>query len=70
MVSFCPISELEQSEAASASTRPEAKQEKKKAEKAEATAPSVDRRDSSLHVEDLDDLPLSPVPDSLSGTDE
>ncbi|XP_077963606.1 uncharacterized protein cep164 isoform X2 [Gasterosteus aculeatus] len=64
------VSELEQSEAASASTRPEAKQEKKKAEKAEATAPSVDRRDSSLHVEDLDNLPLSPVPDSLSGTDD
>ncbi|KAL6116449.1 cep164 [Pungitius sinensis] len=56
------VSELEQSEAASAPPRPEANQGKKKAEKAEATAPSADRRDSSLHVEDLDDPPLSPLP--------
>ncbi|TKS81355.1 Centrosomal protein of 164 kDa [Collichthys lucidus] len=64
------VSEMKQDEGASASPRPEPKQDKKKAEKAEVTAPSSDRRDSSLHVEDLDDLPLSPVPDSQSSMDE
>ncbi|XP_034404233.1 centrosomal protein of 164 kDa-like [Cyclopterus lumpus] len=61
------VGELEQSEGASASARPEPKQDKKKAE---VTAPSGDRRDSSLRVEDLDDPPLSPVPDSQSSMDE
>lgn len=70
MFAFCPASELEQGEGASASPRPEPKQDKKKEEKTEVTAPSSDRRDSSLHVEDLDDSPLSPVPDSQSSVDE
>ncbi|XP_059187889.1 centrosomal protein of 164 kDa-like isoform X2 [Centropristis striata] len=61
------VSEQEQGEGASASPRPEPKQDKKKADKA---APSSDRRDSSLHVEDLEDPPLSPVPDSHSSMDE
>ncbi|XP_078102797.1 uncharacterized protein cep164 isoform X2 [Sander vitreus] len=64
------VSELEQGEGAGTSTRPEPKPDKKKAENAEVTAPSSDRRDSSLHVEDLEDLPLSPVPDSHSSMDE
>lgn len=34
------------------------------------TAPSADRRDSLLHLEDLEDPPLSPVPDSNSSMDE
>ncbi|XP_071327593.1 centrosomal protein of 164 kDa-like isoform X2 [Trachinotus anak] len=62
------VSELEQGEGASATTRQEPKQDKKK-EKMEVTAPSSDRRDSSLHVEDLDS-PLSPIPDSQSSVDE
>ncbi|XP_078140487.1 uncharacterized protein cep164 isoform X1 [Centroberyx gerrardi] len=66
------VSELEQGERASASPRPEPKQErkKKKADMAEVTAPSSGRRDSSLHVEDLDDPPLSPIPDSHSSLDD
>ncbi|XP_032363158.1 centrosomal protein of 164 kDa [Etheostoma spectabile] len=62
------VSELESG--AGTSTRPEPKQDKKKAEKVEVTVPSSDRRDSPLHVEDLEDLPLSPVPDSHSSMDE
>ncbi|KAK9543165.1 hypothetical protein VZT92_000962 [Zoarces viviparus] len=55
-----------------ASSRPEPKQEKKKkkADKAKVTAPSSDRRDSSLHVEALDDSPHSPAPDSHGSMDE
>lgn len=64
------VSELEQGEGASASSRPDPKQDKKQAEKAERTAPPSDRRDSSLHMEDLDDPALSPVPDSHSSMDE
>nr|XP_020441757.1 centrosomal protein of 164 kDa-like [Monopterus albus] len=64
------VSELEQGEGASTSPRPESKQDKQKAEKAEETVPFSDRRDSSLHVEDLDDPPLSPVLDSHSSMDE
>ncbi|XP_029302316.1 centrosomal protein of 164 kDa [Cottoperca gobio] len=64
------VSELEQGEGVSASPRPELKWDKKKAEKAEVTASSSSRRDSLLHVEDLDDPPLSPVPDSHSSMDE
>lgn len=41
---------------------------KKKAEK--ATMPSGDREDTSLHVDDLEEPPLSPVPDSNSSMDE
>ncbi|XP_040902770.1 centrosomal protein of 164 kDa-like isoform X1 [Toxotes jaculatrix] len=66
----CRVSELEQGEGASASPRQEPKQDKKTEEKTEVTAPSSDRRDSALHVEDLDDSPLSPVPDSQSSMDE
>lgn len=69
-VVFCPNSEMEEGEGVSSCSRPEPKPDKKKAEKAEATAPSSDKRDSSLHVEDLDDPPLSPAPDSHSSMDE
>ncbi|XP_078023425.1 uncharacterized protein cep164 isoform X2 [Epinephelus lanceolatus] len=61
------VSELEQGEGGSACPIPEFKLDKKNAE---ATAPSSDMRDSSLHVEDLDDPPLSPVPDSQSSMEE
>ncbi|XP_015257650.1 PREDICTED: centrosomal protein of 164 kDa-like [Cyprinodon variegatus] len=44
------------------------KDDRKRAEK--ATASPDDRIDSSLHVEELDDSPLSPVPDSHSSIDE
>ncbi|KAK5868465.1 hypothetical protein PBY51_009478 [Eleginops maclovinus] len=64
------VSELEQGEGGSAYPRAEAKWDKKKAERAEVAAPSSDRRDSLLHVEDLDDPPLSPVPDSTSSVDD
>ncbi|XP_020500015.1 centrosomal protein of 164 kDa isoform X2 [Labrus bergylta] len=64
------IGEIEQGEGGSASTRPGHRQDGKKAEKPEVTAPSNGRKDSSLHVEDLDDPPLSPVPDSQSSLDE
>lgn len=70
MVLFCPISELEQGEGGSASLRQEPKRGKKKAGKSEVTAPSSDQRDSSLHVDDLEDPPLSPAPDSHSSMDE
>ncbi|XP_022616186.1 centrosomal protein of 164 kDa-like [Seriola dumerili] len=62
------VSELEQGERASVSPRQEPKHDKKE-EKTEVTAPSSDKRDSSLHVEDLDS-PVSPVPDSQSSMDE
>ncbi|XP_047248460.1 centrosomal protein of 164 kDa-like isoform X2 [Girardinichthys multiradiatus] len=58
----CRISELEQT--GDGSTLPKSEQSRKKSEK--ATAPPDDRIDSSLHVEELDDRPLSPVPDSHS----
>ncbi|XP_044210486.1 centrosomal protein of 164 kDa-like isoform X1 [Thunnus albacares] len=64
------VSELEQDEGGSASPRQEPKPGKKKAEKAEVTAPPSDQRDSSLHADDLEDPPLSPVPDSHSSMDE
>ncbi|XP_063348993.1 centrosomal protein of 164 kDa-like isoform X3 [Pelmatolapia mariae] len=61
------VSELERGEGAS--TSPEQEQDrKKKAEK--ATTPSSDRGDTSLHVDDLEEPPLSPVPDSNSSMDE
>ncbi|KAM3875303.1 uncharacterized protein cep164 [Diretmus argenteus] len=64
------VSELEQGERGSASSRPEPKQERKKAEKSEVTPPSSGRRDSPLHVEDLEDPPVSPIPDSHSSLDD
>lgn len=64
------VSELEQGEGGSASLRQEPKRGKKKAGKSEVTAPSSDQRDSSLHVDDLEDPPLSPAPDSHSSMDE
>ncbi|XP_034557696.1 centrosomal protein of 164 kDa-like isoform X2 [Notolabrus celidotus] len=64
------ISEMEHGEGLSASTRPEPAHNSKKTEKTGATAPSDDRNDSSLHAEDLDDPPLSPIPDSHSSIDE
>ncbi|XP_062242320.1 centrosomal protein of 164 kDa-like [Platichthys flesus] len=64
------VSELEQGEGASTSTRQEPRQVKTKGEKTEMTAPSCDRRDSLLHLEDLNGPPLSPVPDSQSSVDE
>ncbi|XP_062274733.1 centrosomal protein of 164 kDa-like isoform X1 [Scomber scombrus] len=64
------ISELEEDAGGSASLRQEHKHSKKKAEKTEVTAPPSDRRDSSLHVDDLEDLPSSPLPDSHSSMDE
>ncbi|KAI4815093.1 hypothetical protein KUCAC02_005259 [Chaenocephalus aceratus] len=66
--SYC--NELEPGEGVSAYPRAEAKRDKKKAERSEVTAPPSDRRDSPLHVEDLDDPPLSPVPDSTSSVDD
>ncbi|XP_074534837.1 uncharacterized protein cep164 [Halichoeres trimaculatus] len=62
--------EMEHGEGASASPRSEPPQSSKKAEKADATAPPDDRKDSSLHVDDLDDPCLSPVPDSHSSIDD
>ncbi|MED6243989.1 hypothetical protein ATANTOWER_011547 [Ataeniobius toweri] len=62
----CRISDLEQT--GDGSTLPKSEQSRKKSEK--ATAPPDDRIDSSLHVEELDDRPLSPVPDSHSSIDE
>lgn len=51
------------------STSAEQEQDRKKA--AEKTPPpSSDRRDTSLHVDDLEEPPLSPVPDSNSSMDE
>ncbi|CAI5694440.1 unnamed protein product [Oreochromis niloticus] len=66
-VSFCFLSELERGEGASTSLEQE-QDRKKKAEK--ATMPSGDREDTSLHVDDLEEPPLSPVPDSNSSMDE
>ncbi|XP_051255491.1 centrosomal protein of 164 kDa isoform X1 [Dicentrarchus labrax] len=63
-------SDMEQGEGVSCTPRPEPKQDKKNAEKAEVAAPSSDRRDSLLHLEDLEDPPLSPVPDSHSSMEE
>ncbi|XP_055370125.1 centrosomal protein of 164 kDa-like [Betta splendens] len=64
------VIELEQDEGASASSRQEPKQSQKEAEKAKATVPPSDRIDSSLHVEDLDEPPVSPPPNSHSSMDE
>ncbi|CAI5694432.1 unnamed protein product [Oreochromis niloticus] len=61
------VSELERGEGASTSLEQE-QDRKKKAEK--ATMPSGDREDTSLHVDDLEEPPLSPVPDSNSSMDE
>lgn len=69
MCLFCPFSELEEREGAGVSPRPEPKQSKKREEKTEGTALPSDRKDSTLHLEDLDS-PMSPVPDSQSSVDE
>ena len=60
------FSELEQAGRECASP----KTEQKKKEDKKAPAPPSDRINSSLHVEDLEDSPLSPVPDSHSSVDE
>lgn len=49
-------------------TFPKTEENEKKEEK--APAPPGDRINSSLHVEDLEDSPLSPVPDSHGSMDE
>lgn len=67
---FCLISEMQQGQGVSHSPRPEPKLDKKKSEKAEGTAASSDERDSTFHVEDLDNLPRSPLPDSHRSMDE
>ncbi|CAJ1066140.1 centrosomal protein of 164 kDa-like isoform X1 [Xyrichtys novacula] len=64
------ISEMEHGEGANTSARPDPAQNGKRAESADGTAPPDERKDSSLHVEDLDNPPLSPVPDSHSSIDE
>ncbi|XP_017163701.1 centrosomal protein of 164 kDa isoform X2 [Poecilia reticulata] len=61
----CRVGELEQAE--DGRTLPQAEQNKKEAEK--ATAPSDDRIDSSLQVDELDS-PLSPVADSQCSINE
>lgn len=66
----CQISEMERGEDVSPSPKPEPNPDKKKSERGEVTASSSDKRDSSLRVEDLDNPPLSPVPDSHSSTEE
>lgn len=67
---FHQIREMEQVGEVSPSPRPEPKLDKKKAEKAERTASAASKKDSSLHMVDLDDPPLSPVPESQSSMDE
>ncbi|XP_030601254.1 centrosomal protein of 164 kDa isoform X1 [Archocentrus centrarchus] len=60
------VSELERGQGASTSTRQE--QDTKKAEK--VTTPCSDKGDTSLHADDLEEPPLSPIPDSHSSMDE
>lgn len=60
---------MERGEDVSPSPKPEPNLDKKKPERAEVTASSSDKRDS-LRVEDLDNPPLSPVPDSHSSMEE
>ncbi|KAM4589534.1 uncharacterized protein cep164 isoform 2-T2 [Fundulus diaphanus] len=62
----CRLSELEQ--AKDGSTPAKSERSRDKAE--EATAPSDDRTEPSLHVEELDEPPLSSAPDSHSSIDE
>ncbi|KAK0135076.1 Centrosomal protein [Merluccius polli] len=68
-------SEPEQGDRAGVSLRPQPRQEKKKAEKRveeaeEPAAPSSDGKMGSLHMDDLEDPPLSPTPDSQSSLDD
>lgn len=60
------VSELDRGEGASTSARQE--QDRKKEEK--AATPRGDNGDASLHVDDLEEPPLSPIPDSHSSVDE
>ncbi|XP_036005569.1 centrosomal protein of 164 kDa isoform X2 [Fundulus heteroclitus] len=62
----CRLSELEQAKDGSALANPE--RSRNKAE--EAAAPSDDRTEPSLHVEELDEPPLSSAPDSHSSINE
>ncbi|XP_036006182.1 centrosomal protein of 164 kDa-like isoform X5 [Fundulus heteroclitus] len=62
----CRLSELEQAKDGSALAKPE--RSRNKAE--EAAAPSDDRTERSLHVEELDEPPLSSAPDSHSSINE
>ena len=68
-------SEPEQGDRAGVSLRPQPRREKKKAEKRaeeaeEPAAPSSDGKIGSLHMDDLEEPPLSPTPDSQSSLDE
>lgn len=62
----CFVRELEQRGGGNTSPKPE--QDRKEAEKTRLS--SGDWRDSSIHVEDLKELRLSPGPDSHSSMDE
>ncbi|CAL8360706.1 unnamed protein product [Merluccius merluccius] len=67
--------EPEQGDRAGVSLRPQPRQEKKKAEKRaeeaeEPAAPSSDGKIGSLHMDDLEEPPLSPTPDSQSSLDD
>uniref|UniRef100_A0A3Q2PNP4 Centrosomal protein 164 n=1 Tax=Fundulus heteroclitus TaxID=8078 RepID=A0A3Q2PNP4_FUNHE len=62
----CRLSELEQAKDGSALAKPE--RSRVKAE--EAAAPPDDRTEPSLHVEELDEPPLSSAPDSHSSINE
>ncbi|XP_056138826.1 centrosomal protein of 164 kDa-like [Lampris incognitus] len=66
----CRVSELEQGKEVRISPKPRREQEDKKGNKTEVEAPSSARRDASLHVDDLEDPPVSPVPDSHSSLDD
>ncbi|KAM3616746.1 uncharacterized protein V6R79_022552 [Siganus canaliculatus] len=67
----CRVSGMEEGEDVTTnSPRPEPNPDRRKAQKSEETAHSGGKRDSSLHMEDLDEPPLSPAPDSLSSKDE
>lgn len=61
---------MEQGEDVSPSPKPEPNLDKKKSVRTEAAASSSVKRDTSLRVEDLDNLPLSPEPDSHSSLEE
>ena len=66
-------SELEQAVRATPSPRPRAEEAEPQARQGERAGGGVAetlRRDASLHVEDLDEQPLSPIPDSHSSMDK
>ncbi|CAL8349762.1 unnamed protein product [Lota lota] len=70
----CRVSELEQRERAGVSSNSQPRQEKKKAEdraeKVEDTTPSSGGINGSLHMVDLEEPPLSPIPDSQSSLED